>query len=64
VYLWERKSGESISEALARIPVKLPYIPEPQGEAIGFQTDGEAYYTISEKRFDITPVLYRYPSIR
>lgn len=63
-YYWERKSGESISEALARSPVKLPYIPEPQGEAIGFQPDGKAYYTISEKRFEITPVLYRYPSMR
>lgn len=64
VYLWERKSGESILEALLRSPVKLPYIPEPQGEAIGFQPDGKAYYTISEKRFNTFPVLYRYPSIR
>ncbi len=64
VYHWERKSGESIPEALQRSPVKLPYVPEPQGEAIGFQPDGEAYYTISEKRFNIIPVLYRYPAIR
>ncbi len=63
-YYWERKSCESISEALSKSPVKLPYIPEPQGEAIGFQPDGKAFYTISEKRFEITPVLYRYPSIR
>ena len=64
VYHWERKSGESIPEALQRSPVKLPYVPEPQGEAIGFQPDGEAYYTISEKRFNMIPVLYRYPAIR
>lgn len=63
-YRWERKPGESIVDALQRSPVKLPYVPEPQGEAIGFQPDGKAYYTISEKRFNITPVLYRYPSIR
>lgn len=63
-YHWERKTGESIAEALSRTPVKLPYIPEPQGEAIGFQPDGKAYYTISEKRFNMIPVLYRYPSIR
>ena len=64
VYHWERKSGESLSQTLLRSLVKLPYIPEPQGEAIGFQPDGEAYYTISEKRFNVTPVLYRYPAIR
>lgn len=64
VYHWERKSGESIPEALQRSPVKLPYVPEPQGEAIGFQPDGNAYYTISEKRFNTNPVLYRYPAIR
>ena len=60
IYYWTRKSGESIQQALSREPQKLIYNPEPQGEAIGFQPDGKAYYTISEKRFDITPTLYRY----
>lgn len=62
VYHWERKSGESVAEALSRTPKELPYVPEPQGEAIGFQPDGKAYFTISEKRFNILPVLYRYPA--
>ena len=60
VYYWERTKGESVLQALARAPKELPYVPEPQGEAIGFQSDGRAYYTISEKRFNIFPVLYRY----
>lgn len=60
VYHWTRKSGESVAQALARPPRELPYVPEPQGEAIGFGPDGKAYYTVSEKRFDILPVLYRY----
>lgn len=62
VYYWERKKGESVAEALSRTPKELPYVPEPQGEAVGFQPDGKAYYTISEKRFNILPVLYRYPA--
>jgi len=60
IYYWIRGSGESIVQALLREPVILIYNPEPQGEAIGFQPDGKAYYTISEKRFDINPTLYRY----
>lgn len=61
VYYWERKTGESVADALARGPKELLYVPEPQGEAIGFQPDGKAYFTISEKRFNIKPVLYKYP---
>lgn len=60
IYYWERKSGQSIAQALEEAPKMLLYNPEPQGEAIGFQLDGKAYYTISEKRFDINPTLYRY----
>ncbi|MFT7424116.1 MAG: hypothetical protein ACI9O5_000049 [Algoriphagus sp.] len=60
IYYWTRKAGESIEQALSREPLMLIYNPEPQGEAIGFQPDGKAYYTISEKRFDINPTLYRY----
>lgn len=62
VYYWERKKGESLTDALSRMPVRLPYVPEPQGEAIGFSPSGKSYYTISEKRFNIQPSLYRYPS--
>lgn len=60
VYYWERKSGESVESALRRKPFKLPYVPEPQGEAIGFNPTGSAYFTISEKRFNIVPTVYRY----
>lgn len=62
IYYWDRKKGETVAEALSKAPKELPYVPEPQGEAIGFQPDGKAYYTISEKRFNIHPVLYRYPA--
>ncbi|WP_373492909.1 hypothetical protein [Aquiflexum sp.] len=60
VFYWERKEGESVPEALKRNPVILPYKPEPQGEAIAFHPNGKSYFTLSEIRFKIKPVLYRY----
>ncbi|WP_339869967.1 hypothetical protein [uncultured Algoriphagus sp.] len=60
IYYWKRNSGESIAEAMIRKPTELPYSPEPQGEAIGFLRSGKAYFTLSEKRFDLDPVLYKY----
>lgn len=61
IYYWERKSGESIPQALQKAPKRLPYVPEPQGEAIGFNSKGNSFFTISEKRFNVNPTLYRYP---
>lgn len=60
IYYWTRKAGESIAQAMSREPIELPYSPEPQGEAIGFRPDGKVFYTLSEKRFDLDPVLYKY----
>lgn len=61
VFYWKRKKGESVMEALSRAPVIVPYVPEPQGEAIGFSPEGKSFFTLSEVRFGIQPVLYRYP---
>lgn len=60
VYYWQRNENETIGQALARDPLILPYKPEPQGESIGFEPNGKSYFTLSEKRFNIEPVLYRY----
>lgn len=60
IFYWKRKAGESIDQAMSRTPIQLPYSPEPQGEAIGFRPDGQVFYTLSEKRFDLDPVLYKY----
>ncbi|RAI88506.1 hypothetical protein [Algoriphagus yeomjeoni] len=60
IYYWKRNTGESVAEAMSRKPTELPYSPEPQGEAIGFRPDGKVFYTLSEKRFDLDPVLYKY----
>ncbi len=60
VYYWKRTEDESIHNALSRSPEKLPYIKEPQGEAIAWFRDGSAYITVSEKKDGITPVIYKY----
>ncbi|MBD3628153.1 hypothetical protein [Cyclobacterium sp.] len=63
VYYWARNPGESLAETLQRQPRLLPYEPEPQGEAIAFTPDGQAYYTLSEKKLRVEPVLYRYDKV-
>jgi hypothetical protein len=60
VYYWVRNENETVDQALSRDPLILPYKPEPQGEAIAFHPNGKSYFTLSEKRFNIEPVLYRY----
>lgn len=59
IYMWNREGNESISDALQRQPVRLPYTPEPQGEAFAWKADGSGYFTLSERKgFD--PILYFY----
>lgn len=50
-WLWERKAGESVAEALGRKPVKVPVLGKRQGsngEAICFGPSGDSYFTVSE----------------
>ena len=61
VFYWKRTDKQSLVEALKAVPIRLPYVPEPQGEAIGFNFKGDAYFTLSEKRNGVIPTLYRYP---
>jgi hypothetical protein len=61
VFYWKRTDKQSLVEALKVAPMRLPYVPEPQGEAIGFNFKGDSYFTLSEKRNGVTPTLYRYP---
>jgi len=63
VFYWNRNPHESVFETLMHRPVKLPYAPEPQGEAIAFISSGKAYYTTSEMRKGKFPVLYRYSAV-
>jgi hypothetical protein len=50
-WLWQRETGESVANALARKPQKVPVLGKKQGsngEAIGFGANGDSYFTISE----------------
>jgi hypothetical protein len=60
VYLWERSGDEALSRTLARPPLRQPYTPERQGEAIAFALDATAYYTASEVELDVPQLLLRY----
>jgi hypothetical protein len=59
VFMWSRKEVESVASAFSRPPMRLPYVPEPQGEAIAWDSAQEGYYVLSESR-SVTPVLYYY----
>ncbi|MEE9205670.1 MAG: hypothetical protein V3U50_01670 [Acidimicrobiia bacterium] len=54
VWLWERRTGETVADALRGVPCRAPAAAEPQGEALGF--DGTGYLTISE---GVGSVIYR-----
>jgi hypothetical protein len=60
VYYWKRKEGESIAQTLQRLPQRLPYVREPQGEAICWKPDGSGFFTLSEEAENIKPILYFY----
>lgn len=61
IYYWKRENTQtSISDLLQSQPVKIPYEPEPQGEAITFTPESDGFYTLSEKRFGIVPHLFFY----
>lgn len=60
VFLWTRVEGESIRDALMKQPIRVPYTPEMQGEAIAFPENGSGYYTLSEASAEVIPVVYYY----
>ncbi|MFN8345947.1 MAG: PE-PGRS family protein [Spirosomataceae bacterium] len=61
IYYWKRKSTETIGEVLLRSPNKnLPYVFEPQGEAVCFSNDNKGYFTLSERNAAPSVNLYYY----
>lgn len=59
VFYWQRQDNKHLVETLSREPLEAPYKLEAQGEAISFDNQG-GYYTLSELRNEIRPVLYYY----
>lgn len=64
MYYWNRSPNQAIWQTLATKPQIVPYIMEPQGEAVGWAADGSGYFTLSEVTQDITPMIYFYPRVR
>lgn len=48
IFLWQRRPGQSIVQAISMPPCLAPQNPEPQGEAIGWKLDETGYITVSE----------------
>lgn len=49
VWLFERRDGQTVAEALASAPCEAPTIVEAQGEAVAFlNADSSAFVTVSE----------------
>lgn len=60
IYQWKRNGTEPIFNSLSRSYQSVPYVPEPQGEALAFDVDGYTFYTLSERPLALDSYLYRY----
>lgn len=60
LYHYTVSAGEKKEAALQKAYSTLPYVIEPQGEAVCFSAANDGYYTLSEKGFAGTVRLYFY----
>jgi len=60
IYYWPLVENESIVKALNKRFLPIPYVPEPQGEAITFDRFSNGFFTISERPFGLESYLYYY----
>lgn len=61
IYLWNIEENGPIRTMFNTIPEKVEYSPEVQGEALGWEHDGNGYFTISETDGGrAKPILYNY----
>ena len=58
IFYWQRKTNETIIDAMLKDHELLNYTPEPQGESIAWSLDSKGFYTISEKSWAPEQVLY------
>jgi len=63
LFLWERSKNESLAQIFKKTPVQIKYIPEPQGEAVGWDIRSKGYYTISEQKARMPVHIFYYPGI-
>jgi hypothetical protein len=60
IYYWSRSPQQDLWRAFDKAPVKVPYVIEPQGEAVCWKPDAKGYYTLSEEFRGIPTHLYFY----
>ena len=60
LYYYVRQANQTIEQVLKNKCASLPYVIEPQGEAVCFANDGSGFYTISEKGFSTSVNIYFY----
>jgi hypothetical protein len=61
IFYWKKEPGVPWLEAIKTNPHRLPYQPEPQGEAVAFTANGQGYVTLSEgKNFNGPQHIYFY----
>lgn len=60
VFYWKLEDGEPVDVIMNRKPKNLPYVREPQGEAIAWDKDASGYFTASEEMKIFDAVLYYY----
>ena len=63
IYYWNKQGEESIPETLKKVPKRISYQSEPQGEAVAWKVDGSGYFTLTEKVGEEIPHLYFYERI-
>jgi hypothetical protein len=60
IYYWKKELNESIEQLLQLPPKRLPYKPEPQGEAIAWKLNSSGFYTVSEETGWGEAIMYYY----
>ncbi len=61
VYHWQNASEDPIATLFDRAPKTVDYVPEVQGESIGWTWKGDGYFTITEtEKIQADPILYHY----
>jgi hypothetical protein len=61
VYHWTVTDNDPIKSMFLSAPNTVEYVPEVQGESVGWSWNGNGYFTISEtEKIKVDPILYHY----
>ncbi len=60
IYHWTVEDNDPVKTMFKQVPQKPEYIPEVQGESLGWNAEGSGYFTITEIDNAANPILYHY----